>query len=171
MKKILFVLTILLAGMGTVNMQARSYNFRYQGEVSAGVGFGIGTYHMNRGLLRTIHGVRLIDRLFVGAGIGADLYSGETGGTIIPLFLNAKGYYPLSDRVSLLASLDLGGGIGAGNFANRGGFLFDPQVGCSLKMFGKHTVDFTFGYYHQTLAHNGLSMNADALGFKVAYVW
>lgn len=171
MKKVLFVLTAFLMGIGFANAQQRSFHLQYQGEASVGVGIGIGTFDMTRIPVRTVHGVRLNENFFVGAGLGVDFYTSDGCGTIIPIFLNAKAYYPVTDRISLLAALDLGGGVGAGDFSSLGGFLIDPQIGCSMNIQNGHALDFTFGYYHQSLTRDGLSVNAGALGFKVAYVW
>lgn len=169
MKKI-FLCVIALMCFGFANAQN---GIRYQGEASLGFGAGVGTFNINRVPIHTVHGARLGDNFFVGAGIGVDIYSqdGESA-TMIPIFANAKGYLPLSSgKVSLLAAFDLGYGVGSGDFSELGGLYIAPQVGCSLKVSRKNALDFTVGYNHQALSNNGVSVSMDAIAFKVAFVW
>lgn len=167
MKK-LFLVAAALMCFGFANAQG----LKYQGEVSLGFGAGVGTYNVNRVPIHTVHGVRLGENFFVGAGIGVDIFSKDgLSGTIIPIFANAKGYLPVSEKVSLLAALDLGYGIGAGDFSSLGGLYVYPQVGCSLKVAPKYALDFTVGYNSQSLSEQGASINMGAIGFKVAFVW
>ncbi len=167
MKK-LFLVAAALMCFGFAGAQ----NIKYQGEASLGFGAGVGTYNMNRVPIHTVHGVRLNDNFFVGGGLGVDIFSkdGESA-TIIPVFANAKGYLPVSDKVSLLAALDLGYGIGTGDFSKVGGLYAYPQIGCNLKIMHKYSFDFTFGYNSQSLSNDGVSINLGAIGFKIAFVW
>lgn len=167
MKK-LFLVAAALMCFGFANAQG----LKYQGEVSLGFGAGVGTFSANRVPIHTVHGVRLNENFFVGAGIGVDIFSSDgESGTIIPIFANAKGYLPVSGKVSLLAALDFGYGVGAGNFSGAGGLYVYPQVGCSLKVTPKNALDFTVGYNSQSIADEGISFNMGAIGFKVAFVW
>lgn len=168
MKKMFFMALALMC----LSFAANAQNLKYQGEVSLGVSGGVGNFGINRIPIHTVHGVRLNPNFFVGAGIGVDIFTdnGESG-TVIPIFANAKGYYPLSHKVSLLAALDLGYGVGAGNFSGIGGFYVYPQIGCSLNVSSRHALDFTVGYNSQSFSEKGVSISSGAIGFKVAFVW
>lgn len=90
----------------------------YQGEVAVAFGLGVGNLSKNRIIAETVHGVRISKRLFVGAGVAAncfyeksEFYWGEAATTIMPLFVNAKGYFPIAEKLSAYISLDLGAAI------------------------------------------------------------
>lgn len=167
MKKIFFI-AIALMFFSAANAQG----IKYQGEVSVGYSAGVGTFNVNRIPIHTVHGVRLCENFFVGAGIGVDIFTqdGESA-TVIPIFANAKGYLPLSGKFSLLAALDLGYGIGSGDFSGFGGLYVYPQVGCSAKVTRRNAIDFTIGYNSQSISESGASLNMGAIGFKVAFSW
>lgn len=173
MRKI-FLVAVVLLYCGFLN--AREY--KYQGEVSAGLGIG-GMASVSRIPLHTVHGVRLNENFFVGAGSGIDIFH-QSGGypdnpgfsaTIVPVFTNIKGYLPVSGKVSLLAALDLGYGIGSGDFSGEGGLYVYPQVGCSIKIIRRYALDFTAGYHSQFISGYGYSSNFGAIGLKVAFAW
>ena len=48
------------------------------------------------------------------------LYELGSEGTVLPVFVNAKGYLPLTKKVALNLSLDLGVAIGVGGYFNGG---------------------------------------------------
>lgn len=148
---------------------------RYQGEYNFGYAtggqlkFADGDKEktdFSRPYIETVHGVRMLnDYLFVGAGLGfqyaygkvytdPDYYdSSLTWDTVaIPLFVNFKGYYPLSNGFAPYISWSIGGSI----FATSG--LDDPEFDEKLKGglyttfgagFNYRKFNFGFGLMHQ----------------------
>ncbi len=124
---------------------------RYQGEVN------IGYQTPAASVLETIHGARFNKYLFVGVGIGAhyigsvdlkkDIYEinvGEEGR--IPLFVNAKGYLPIDDKISPYLNLSMGCDIGV-DYGS--GFYCDFGLGVKYNKF-----TFALGLLHHGIKEN-----------------
>ena len=131
MKKLVLVALLLCGVTATSFAQQSNWKARYQGELNLGfatggklkmeVGGQIEKFATNfsRPLLETVHGVRVGDYLFGGIGLGVQYaYGDQTEGVdnslkwntaMMPLFLNLKGYYPVSDNFAPYISLSLGG--------------------------------------------------------------
>lgn len=87
----------------------------YQGEFNVGYGFG-GTMsgdggsidaNYSRIFVETVHGVRILPYLFTGIGIGAQ-YAPDAETATVPIFLDVKGYYPVTDKFAPYIALDFG---------------------------------------------------------------
>ncbi len=162
---------------------------RYQGELNLGFATGgklkddagekIET-NLSRPLLETIHGVRVGDYLFAGVGLGVQYAYGDwvTGAdaenfsdympswntAMMPIFLNLKGYYPVTKNFAPYISLSLGAtAILASDLSItesyydesvetklKGGFYCDFGVGFTARKF-----NFGFGMMHQGLKITG----------------
>lgn len=151
----------------------------YQGELN--IGFATGgklkdedgdkyKTDYSRPLLETVHGVRITKYGFVGLGIGAqyafgkmdpDYEDSDNWNTLmLPVFLNLKGYYPVSENFAPYISVSLGSSICAasdyndsgssryGSWENKlkGGFYGEYGIGFNYKK-----LNFAFGLQSQTL--------------------
>lgn len=187
MKKYL-LLFIAIAGV-TLSANAQiDLNVKYRGEVNVGFATG-GTLHMeledfntnvSRPFFETIHGVTITKYAFIGGGIGLQYYYGpiiknfpddKWKALTFPLFISAKGMYPVNDNFAPFISLNLGGsivatsefnklknvmtdeGIRVNNTKLKGGFYCDFGAGIQYKKF-----NIGIGLQHQVFA---LNMNTD----------
>ena len=140
---------------------------RYQGEVAFAYGLAVseGTGDLfPRIVFETVHGVRINPYLFAGVGLGInyfykDLYiynywgsilEGYRGGIVLPVFANVKGYLPISRKVALNLSWDLGAAIGIGGYFNEG-TEFYTSIGPGVT-FGRQSGgvqgDFSIRFQH-----------------------
>lgn len=159
MKKLFLLLIAAVCAVSSAFAQAP---VKYQGEVDLGYSFGVGTLASGRVSVHTIQGIKVGDYFSTGIGLGADYYISDEDMTI-PLFLNFKGYIPTKSKVTPYASLDLGTGIGVAGIFKRGtGLLLNPAVGVKVGMFKAQ-----LGYNIQQLTESGVSLNFNALQFKV----
>lgn len=139
---------------------------RYQGEFAFAYGLavseGMGDL-VPRIVFETVHGVRINPYLFAGVGLGInyfykdlyffdgwDIYELGNSGTVLPIFANVKGYLPVSRKVALNLSWDLGAAIGIGGYFN-GGTEFYTSVGPGVT-FGRQSGgvrgDFSIRFQH-----------------------
>lgn len=175
MKKLLIALTAAFMMLPAFMTNANARGVKYQGDASVGYAFGTGEFNVNRFNITTTHGVRINEYLFAGAGTGFNFYSQDgTSKTFMPIYVSAKGYYPLSNNLNLFGSLDLGKGFSVdddedGNEVS--GFYFYPHVGIEFPVAGRFGLDCTIGYHHQAISNNGVSINMDAIAFKVSFRW
>lgn len=124
----------------------------------------------SRPLIETIHGVRITKYGFVGVGaavqyafgkLDADEDDSEKWNTMmIPLFVNLKGYYPVTDDFAPYISLSFGSSICAMSGLNesksgmgysydyklKGGFYGEYGIGFNYKR-----LNFGLGLQHQTM--------------------
>lgn len=164
-----------------------SWEPRYQGELNFGFATGgkvkfdwdgdVEKYKSNtsRPFIETIHGARIGDYLFVGAGAAVQFMYGELDpesddspkwNTMnIPVFLNLKGYYPVSDNFAPYISLSLGGQIVAlTNIEDYGG---DYGYSWEEKLTGGFYCDFGVGFNYKKF-NFGLGMMHQ--GWKLKYM-
>lgn len=145
---------------------------KYQGEVAFAYGVGVGEassiINTNRIAFETVHGVRFNRYLFAGAGLGFNYFYGllndyddaeyidDTAG-ILPIFLNAKGYYPCSKRISIYLSLDLGAAVGVSGYAE--GTEFYTSIGPGFTFGnpkGAARGDFSIRFQHMGTGLNAM---------------
>lgn len=178
MKKLSLLVVLCFAALGVASAQSytvnryeskfghirRSTPIQYRGEAYVGYSVGIGDGAIDRFNVHTIHGVQIGDYFSTGLGTGVDIYfeDGETG-TVIPVFLNLKGYLPLDRDITPYLSFDVGGGFGVGDaFSGLSGFMCAPAVGVQWRMFQAQ-----LGYTLQQFSESGLSLNMGALQLKI----
>lgn len=139
---------------------------RYQGEFAFAYGLAVseGTGDLfPRIVFETVHGVRINPYLFAGVGVGVDyfykdlyfydgwnIYELGNSGTVLPVFANVKGYLPVSRKVALNLSWDLGAAIGVGGYFS-GGTEFYTSIGPGVT-FGRQSGgvrgDFSIRFQH-----------------------
>lgn len=166
MMRKLFLLTAI--AILSVSLAKAQSPVKYRGEVDLGYSFGTGVFANNRVNIHTVQGFKVGEYFSTGVGIGVDYYhEGGEGDVIVPLYLNLKGYIPISGKVVPYFSLDVGMGIGASNGLNGlSGVLLTPAFGVNA---GK--VKIQLGYNLQQLSDSGVSLNFNALQIKVGYVF
>ena len=166
MKK-LFLLAV--AAMMSVNVANAQVPVKYQGEVDLGYSIGVGTFATGRVNLHTIQGVRVGEYFSTGLGLGLDYYHElyEQGELAIPIYLNLKGYLPVSEKVSPYFSFDIGVGVGATEgVSGLSGMYCTPAVGIKA---GKFKAQL--GYNVQRISESGVGFNANAVQIKVGVVF
>lgn len=180
MKKITISLTIaLLAIVGTAN--AQNSKVKYQGDVQVGYSIGIGTLASDRINIHMINGVRINKYVSVGLGLGLDCYhsydwylNDYVGPELMmPIFLNARGYLPVSQKTDLFLSVDLGCSVGlTAGVTGMSGFMMTPAIGASFDVGKSKAIALSLGYNYQSWASAGLlSVNADAITLKVGFTF
>lgn len=174
MKKISLLLTlVLMTIVGTASAQSK--NVKYQGDVQVGYSIGIGTFAADRINLHMVNGVRINKYFSTGVGLGLDCFTNLDGYSelALPVFLNAKGYLPVSEKTDLFLSMDLGCSIGlTEGISGMSGFMMTPTVGASFKVANSKAITISLGYNYQSWSAGGLlSVNTDALSLKVGFVF
>lgn len=158
MKKLLVLAAIIIACTQISNAQNTP---KYQGEANLGYSIGIGSLGFNKVNLHTVQGVKIGEYVSTGVGIGLDWWRGiykeyweekgqfDPGELTLPIYLNVKGYLPISENTAPYISCDLGyaAGITKG-VKNLGGLYFSPAVGLQFYSF-KAELGFTL----QKVAH------------------
>ncbi len=123
MKKILFLLVGFTFYVGTTNAHPP---VEYRGEIA--VGYSIVLDDINRLNLHTVQGVAIGEYMASGLGVGLDY--GEDWS--IPIYLNVKGFLPVTDRISPYFSFDVGIGISNGYGSS---VICTPAVGVGIGRF------------------------------------
>lgn len=186
--KILILLLVLLAF--TTEVKAQNHpspnRARYQGEILTGYGFGVGDYSFDRVYLDLIQGVRVGKYFFAGIGSGINLimpkYSHEKVELFAPLYVNLKGYLPVSKMVTLFLSVDVGTAFAFSNNGYKshlidGNFYVAPAVGISIANranisigYDSHTIDTPYrGEPVCVIGGYNSYANSSAISIKVAY--
>ena len=115
---------------------------RYRGELNFGYALGLGDNGLDRVVFETVHGSKINQYAFVGIGTGFHAYRGlasfegygieEVWGMTVPIFLDLKGFYPVSDDFSPYIDLGLGASVGVMEIDGTG-FLANVGVGINYK--------------------------------------
>lgn len=124
----------------------------------------------SRPFISTIHGARITKYGFVGVGVGVQYAFGKMdpdydesdkwNTLMIPVFLNLKGYYPVTEDFAPYISISLGGSICATSSYDdswmdygdswerklKGGFYAEYGLGFNYKR-----LNFGFGLQHQSM--------------------
>ena len=142
MKKLFLLAIAAIMSMSVANAQVP---VKYQGEVNLGYSVGIGKISLNRVNLHTIQSVKIGSYFSTGIGVGLDYYydidkyMGEEwskGELILPIYLDLAGYVPASENVSLIASFDIGVGLGlTEGVSGYSGLYLTPSVGVKINKF------------------------------------
>ncbi len=165
---------------GLFSSSAKKRNIRYQGDFNLG-------YETARGfLMETIHGARFNKYLFAGIGLGYH-YMDDIEKTIedergeervwigknferIPLFVNLKGYLPISDSFMPYLNLSLGGGFDTKGDENHG-FYSDLGVGFKSRLFNFGLGWMRHGEVHFERNSDENYMPHDSFYLKVGLTW
>ena len=186
MKKVFLLLTVLLLSTGSAfaqkwwvrhSVEYKTGNDRhewsiyrksscvsYRGEVNLGYSIGVGDVGLGRVNIHTIQGVQVGRFVSAGLGAGIDIYHYDGASFLIPIYLNVKGYLPVSRIVTPYLSLDIGGGIGVGpQMAGLDGVICAPAVGVQVSL-----AHIQVGYALQQFSNlSGFSLNCHAVQLKV----
>ncbi len=164
-------------------MVAISYNsygqkLNYQGEVNVGYALGYGDWSYNRFNVETVHGFRLTNNFFVGAGAGwhsytrnADEFIAEKEQfSLIPIFVDIKGYLTFG-KISPYATFDLGYSIATGMVSGHNGFYLAPGVGASYQISSKNAINLGISLQSQTLGGYPSRLTMNSIAIKVGFVF
>lgn len=164
MKKCLLLAAV--AVLSVVGAKAQKIPVAYHGEVDLGYSIGVGTFGEGRVNLHTIQGVQLGRYFSAGLGLGLDLYHNGPE-LVVPIYLNMKGYLPVTEKVSPYFSLDIGGGIGATELlSGLSGLYCTPAVGVRVGMFKAQ-----LGYNVQRFSESGFGFNTNAIQIKLGVMF
>ena len=151
--------------------RAKSYGNKYpkyQGEVSLAYVLGFGSF--DRIAFETVHGARISPYFYTGVGVAVnyfydyyyyDYYSAincYSPAITLPIFVNFKGYYPISSKSAIYASFDIGASVGVSEETDDiRGVAFYTSIGPGIK-FGRG--DFSIRYQH-------MGVGTDAIQFRI----
>lgn len=164
MKKILLILATTIAVFMQSNAQSDS-NAHYQGDVELCYSFGVGTFSTNRINLHSTHGVKVNKYFFAGAGIGLDYYHElyDKGELMMPLYVNAKGYLPINEKIAPFVSAKIGYGVGiTEGVKDCSGVLWSTSVGIKIRK-----IQIQVGYGSQRISEHGIGIDMDAIQLGV----
>lgn len=166
MKKLLLLVAMATMSICTANAQVP---VKYHGEVDLGYSIGVGTFATGRVNIHTIQGVQIGKYFSTGIGLGLDYYHEfyEKGELTIPIYLNLKGYLPISKKVAPYFSFDIGAGVGAtSGVTGMSGLYCTPAVGIKA---GKFKAQL--GYNIQRVSESGIGFNMNAIQIKVGLMF
>ena len=168
MKRILLLLCVLVSV--AVNAQDRKFN--YQGEAVLGYSFGLEEdFHYVK--IDVINGVRFSRYFFAGAGVGiAQNFSDEEFN--IPLYFNAKGYFPVAHNLDLVAGMDTGTKIDY-IYETTGGLLLQPMFGICTAMRRNFALNIILKYESYSYRVNDPASNSrlrtDQIGISLGFIF
>ena len=173
-RKILFFVLLMVA----MSFNSYSQNLKYQGEVNVACALGYGDWSYNRFNVETVHGFRLTDNFFVGAGVGWHSYSRNADEfisederfSIIPIFFDVKGYLTYG-KISPYATFDIGYSITTGMVSGHNGFYFAPGVGASYNISGKNAISLGLSLQSQTMAGYPSRLTMNSFAIKVGFTF
>ena len=171
MKKLFITLIVSIFALSSMYAGNNS-RVNYLGEVYLGNSFGVGENPNNRTHLHTVHGIKIGNYFSTGLGTGLDLYyDGGDFMTLVPIFLNVKGYLPLNDKLAPYVSMDFGGSFGVGDSSPMSGLMFTPAVGLKIKSFN---IQFAYAIQKFSIDLQDwgvLNFNCNAIQLKVGYLF
>lgn len=173
MKKILILAAVVMfcasasaqvLKSSTMVVERKQSHSRYQGELNFGYGLG-GKMSSNgmsvdagyeRVFVETVHGMRIMPYLFAGVGVGMHYgYNAET--IAVPVFLDVKGYYPVTDKFAPYIALDFGYSPMVSGDVDGGAYV---SYGLGLN-YGK--LNFGLGWQYQ-----GVHMDYSTVSYKAS---
>lgn len=156
-----------VAAVMSVSAVKAQIPLKYQGEVDLGYSIGVGTFATGRVNIHTIQGVRIGRYFSTGLGIGLDYYHEVDGELAIPIYLDLKGYLPVSEKISPYFSLDIGAGVGATEgVKGLSGVYCTPAIGVKAGMFKAQ-----LGYNIQRISESGIGIDMNAVQIKVGVMF
>lgn len=175
MKTIKKTLALLYFLFSITIANAETTNVRYQGEILAGYGVGIGTFGMDRFSLQTVHGIKAGKYFSAGLGVGANIYTKyvyDLPEVYMPIFLNVKGYLPVTPQVSFFLSADMGYSFGLTEGVNEmSGLTFTPAIGANFNISPRNAINIRLGYDCQRWesSFSGFGINDNALSIRLGF--
>ena len=139
---------------------------KYHGEVDLGYSIGVGTFGTGRVNVHTIQGVQISKYFSTGVGVGIDYYH-ESSNIVLPIYLNLKGYLPVTEKVSPYLSFDIGAGICLSEgVSGLSGLYCTPAIGVKAGIFKAQV-----GYNIQRISESGLGINMNAVQIKLGVMF
>ena len=162
----------------TYRTNTHAVDIWYEGELNLGYGMG-GTLKYDgdsedakyaRPFIETVHGVRITKYAFAGLGVGFQYAYDENWEVgMMPVFLDLKGYYPVTEHFAPYVAIDLGfssGLVGTKDYMDtegldlKGGFYASYGIGLNYRR-----LNFGLGWQHQGMKFKYDGKNGD--GFSV----
>ena len=166
-KKALFVILAAFLSVWGSYAQPSPVKVKYQGEVDFGYSIGVGTFAMGRANLHTIQGLKIGSYFSTGIGIGLDYYLVNANELMMPVYLNLKGYIPVTEKFSPYFSLDLGVGIGVtSGLQGSSGEVLTPAIGIRA---GKFKAQL--GYNMQRISESGIGIDMNSVQLKIGFMF
>jgi opacity protein-like surface antigen len=177
MKKLFILTAIAFAAMPAASLAQKTaeksggISIRYEGEVNVGFGLG-GKLKMDgqsadakysRPFIETIHGVRIARYAFVGLGVGFQYAYDNWKVGMMPLFVDLKGCYPVTENFAPYIAVDLGFGMGVTGTKNFGSKLYEEGEGIDLK--GGFYASYGLGINYKRF-NLGLGLQHQGMKFK-----
>lgn len=135
----------------TYQTTQHSVDIWYEGELNVGYGFNGKMdgekVKYGRPFVETVHGVRITKYAFVGAGLGFQYATNKELKTgVMPIFIDLKGYYPVSENLAPYVAIDLGySAVLTSEFEDlKGGMYASYGLGLNYKR-----LNFGLGLQHQ----------------------
>ena len=151
MKKLLLLAATAAMAISAVNAKIP---VKYHGEADLGYSIGVGTFSTCRANLHTIQGVQVYHEFY------------EIGVLAIPIYLNLKGYIPVSEKVAPYISFDIGTGIGTKVLSGLSGLYCTPAVGIKAGMYKAQV-----GFNVQRISESGMGFDMNAIQIKVGVMF
>lgn len=171
----------LLFSLFTVSLSAQTNNspkyFKYQGEAIIGAGINIDNNKNYYAAvpIEIVNGIRFGEYFFAGVGTGLSVMIDggiEYWSIALPLYVNAKGYFPVADKISLFLSCDAGGKIGLADLSGTNGIMVRPAVGVSFASSDKrfaHNITLGYDYDRFMVKINGINAHSDENAISIRY--
>lgn len=165
-------LLLLLCAFVAVCVNAQEKKFNYQGEAVLGYSFGLEEdFHYVK--IDVINGVRFSRCFFAGAGIGiSQNFSDEE--FYIPIYFNAKGYFPVAKNLDLMAGVDIGTKIDY-VYETSGGLLLQPMFGICTAMHKNFALNIALKYEFYSYRINDIAVNSklqtNQVGISLGFVF
>lgn len=156
----------MAAAVMTIGAAEAKTPVKYHGEVDLGYSIGVGTFSTGRVNIHTVQGVQIGEYFSTGVGVGVDIYH-EFPDVMVPIYLDLKGYLPVSEIVKPYLSFDIGAGIGAsGLLQGLSGATYTIAAGVNVKWFKVQV-----GYHSQRLSESGIGFNMNAVQIKLGVMF
>lgn len=161
-----FTLYLLATLLMVVSADAKG-KVKYHSDYSLGLGLSFDDDTSGRVSLHTIQGIKVGKCFSTGIGVGGDLFFEDDTYVFVPVYLNIKGYLPISKRVTPYLSVDIGENFGVtNNIKGVKGLYCTPAVGIYL---GRFKVQV--GYNIQRLSSDGYKFNSDGLQVRFGFAF
>lgn len=152
-----FFLCILTFILMPICLEAQDVkHFKYQGEVDMSYSFGMND-ETNNVNFEIINGIRFTRYFYAGVGFGASTnFSDEA--ILIPIYVDLKGYMPVSSSLDLTAGVDIGTKLDF-FYGTTGGLLFRPEFGLHFPM--KRSVGIKLTMFYELYSYRTTVLNAE----------
>lgn len=166
MKRLLLFLAFS-ACCASMQINAQSL-IKYHGEADIAYSSGVGQLAIDRFNIHMVNGIMIDDVCSVGIGIGTDCYTYlKTISVAIPIYLDLKGYLPVTDKIQAFMGVGCGIGVGASEYIEGlKGLYLTPSVGIKFKR-----VKLQIGYSMQRVSEGGVGYNLGAIQTKLGVMF